>query len=955
MLSKLLSVLYRLAIAHRRRVYVALSILVPLAGVAAASQLRISTSQKALLPADHPVQQDYRTFVEEFGAVDALIAVVHGDDPESLKPVADALADEIRAQRRWVRNVFYKVDLNLIADHAPYFVPVDELRRLRRELTAHAERLCAIDDMGPLDGVLAALDDLLGADEGGGGMSAAPIDAQYLPAAIGGLTRLFTEWQAFLDDPARPLPDPIEAAMRSAQADNPMARAGGYLASRDGRMLFLFVQPIDSSDESAFLKPFLAAMRRTADQVLSAHPEAQGKVRIGFTGMPAHVQTEAETVFSDVAHGLAGAVVLIIAIIFVGFRTLRKTACILLPLICGMLLSLGAIALIIGRLNLISAAFFAVMFGMSIDFSIYLIRRAEEALGEGLAIEEAVRIAVTKTGRGVLVGGLTTCAAFFGTSFTDFSGFSELGLAAGIGIFICLTCVFCLTPALMLSLGLEPRQADLQAIEREFGSAKGRRKLWATAIAFALVGLASLTQVFSIRFDYDALKLLPRGSESTLLQIRMQDESDLSANSAAVIADSIEEVRRITAELAKHPEVSHIESIADLIPERQTEKAAELAKIRALLTANSQRLRRAIEGSAGPIEAARADERDGHADALVRRDRFLARLDGLAEKIERAQESAFAGGLTRIVAPLDEALAAVTALRGEFGRRSPGDAIAATDAFERALGQAIDRAIEQVALWATATPMSEQKLAPELLARFKSDRGRFVAYVFPTSIVWDVSALDRFMDAIRAVTPQVTGFAATHQVFSRLVVSGFYESMAFAFLALLLMLFIDLRRPRAVLFAVMPIALGFALIQGVLRLIGIDYNYASVAAYPVLLGYGSDYGVNIVHRWLERPKVTAFVPAMTVGKGVLLSAATSIAGLLSIVFARHKGVSDFGAVLLVGICACFVTAVIALPTLIDLVTHPKGVQDDPASPPSSADAPQPAEDPAAAASHRASV
>ncbi len=945
MLSKLLSSLYRLARAHRRLVYAALAILVPLAALAAASQLRISTSQKALLPADHPVQRDYQAFVEEFGAVDALIAVVYGDDPAALDPIANALAAEIRAEQRWVRNVFYKVDLDLIAAHAPYFASVEDLRRVRRALVGQAGRLGALDGPDALDGALALTGDLFGA--GADGEAPLPLDPEHLPTAIGALTRLFSEWRAFLGDPARPLPDPLAAAMQGAQASHPMARAGGYLASRDGRMRFLFVQPIDASDESAFLKPFLAAMRGAAGRALAAHPEARGQVQIGFTGMPAHVQTEVETVFSDVAHGLAGAVVLIVAIVFLGFRTVRKTACILVPLVCGMVLSLGAIALILGRLNLISAAFFAVMFGMSIDFSIYLIRRTEEELGLGHAIEEAVHIAVTRSGRGVLVGGLTTCAAFFGTSLTDFAGFSELGLAAGIGILICLACVFCLTPSLMLSFGLEARPADLRAVERRFGSARGRKKLWGVAIAFAVLGLASLTQLSSIRFDYDALKLLPRGSESTLLQVRMQDESDLSANSAAVIADSLDEVRRIAGALSKSPEISHVESIADLIPERQADKAAELAQIRGLLAENSQKFRRAIEGGAAPAAPARAEVKVNPAD---RRSQLLSALDGLSDKVERAQESAFAGGLIQLVAALDETLTALGALRDELARQSPTEAIAATEAFERALGKALDRAVEQIAGWALATPMSEQKLAPELLARFKSAEGHYVAYVFPTSSVWDVEALDRFMAAIHAETPRVTGFAATHQVFSRLVVSGFCESMAFALLALLLMLFADLRRPRAVCFALMPLALGLALVQGLLGLIGLDYNYASMAAYPVLLGYGSDYGVNIVHRWLERPKVTAFVPAMTVGKGVVLSAATTIAGLLSIVFARHKGVSDFGAVLLVGICACLVTAVIALPTLIDLATNPKGAQDDASPPSSTADAPPqtPAPDEAAA-------
>ncbi|MDR0966016.1 MAG: MMPL family transporter [Myxococcales bacterium] len=957
MLSKLLFALYRLALVHRRKVYVALALLAPLAGLFAFTRLHISTSQKALLPPDHPVQQEYQAFVEQFGAVDALIAVVHGDDPEALRPVADALAAELKSERTWVQNVFHKVDLGLMADHAPYFVPLDTLKRLRQQLEANADRLKLLDGQTSLDEVLATFDALLSqveASEGSAGGSL-PAPEQLVPA-IDALTGFFKEWRAFLDDPNQTLPDPIDAAMRKNGANHPMAGHGGYLASRDGRMLFLFVQPTDSSDESAFLAPFLAAMQAAADRTLSALPdELRSKVQIGFTGAPAHVHTEATTVFSDVANGVAGAVVLIIVIIFAGFRTVRKTVFSFVPLVCGMLLALGVIALVVGRLNLISAAFFAVMFGMGIDFSVYLIRRTEEELGNGLSIEEAVRIAVTKSGRGVLFGGLTTVAAFLGTSFTDFSGFSELGITAGIGVFVCLASVFVLTPALMLSFGLEPARTDLKRVEQKFASSTSRRRLWATGIAFAIATIVCLLQIPSIRFDYDALKLLPTGSDSTVLQIRMQAESDMSANSAVVMADSLPALRRIVGELTKSPEVSRVESIADLLPDSQAEKQAELAQIRATLMANSERLKNEIAGAAprsrpvktpdgqaqGPVPTAQArhiNENGGATQAAPgRQTALIAHLESLTEKLETAQEQAFSGGLASIAAALDGTLTAVTSLR-EALRSSPG-ALAGTDAFERAVLEARDRIFEQIATWANATPMAEDKLAPELRARFKSAQGNYVAYVFPTSSVWDVDALDRFIGALRAVTPTVTGFAATHQVFSRMVVSGFYESMAFAFLALLAMLFIDLRRPKAVMFATVPLVFAFALMQGVLRLFGIDYNYASVAAYPVLLGYASDFGLNIVHRWQERPKVTAFVSVMTVGKGVMLSATTSVAALVSIVFARHKGVSDFGLVLLVGISMSFVTAVIVLPTIIDLVISPKGDSNDPVLPSKSKDVP----------------
>ena len=926
MLAKLLSLLYRLALHHRRKIYGAMALLVPLA-LLASSRLTISTSQKALLKPDHPVQLEYQAFVDEFGAADALIAVVQGEDPEVLKSAAEALATALRERREWVRNVFYRVDPSILTSKAPYFASAEDLRRAKDFLAAHPDA-AALLDFVPENGArvdAAALLERMTSDKSA--LVPPPwLPPDKFPSAVRLLAKALGEWRTLVaDGPQAALPSPLEAWMASAAASDPRMEGGGWLASRDGRMLFLFIQPKDPSDESEVLTPFLAAMRETADRVLAAHPGFQGRVQVGFTGSPAHIHTEAETVFSDVARGVAGAAVLIVLIIFIGFRTLRKTVCILVPLLCGMALSLGAITLTVGRLNLISAAFFAVMFGMGMDFGIYLIRRAEEELGRGASLEQAVETALTKTGRGVLVGGLTTCAAFWGTSLTDFSGFSELGITAGIGIFICLATVFLLTPGLMLSMGLEPKRADTSQVEDKLSSPRARHPLRLAALAVLTLAVLSAGSLSRVHFDYDALKLLPKDSESTLLQRRMQAESDLSANAAVVVADSLDDLRRTAEALKQQPEISRVESLADVIPERQEEKRQLLTGIRRLLSDGSRRFALEAERAERPEAADHMETAEGTfvtGTSQERRAALLAALKRLEEQLEDAQESAFSGGIQEMTAALDEALEAASGLSQALGAADAQTAMARTDAFGEAAAAAARKSLRQLAAWTLAEPVTEETLPPELAARFKSPRGRYAAYVFPAALVWDVDALDQFMAAVRRVTPSVTGFAATHQVFSRMVPRGFAESMLFALLALTLMLFLDLRRPRAVFFALTPVAVGLLLLQGVLELLGVDHNYASVAAYPVLLGYGSDYGVNIVHRWLERPRATAFVTAFTVGKGVLLSAATSIAGLCSIVFARHKGVSDFGAVLLAGICVCLATAVLFLPVLIDLFSPP---------------------------------
>ena len=897
MQEKFLELIYALAARHRRKVFLVLGALTVLAAILA-TRLTISTSQQALLPPDHPVQQEYRSFVAEFGAADALIAVAEGD-PQTLRSAADQLAAAFGAEKRWVKSVFYKIDLDLFTKRAPLFVPVETLQRGREMLEKQRSLLSKLAGINNLDRALADV-------ETGFAQPGLEIHPDTVNTIIKGTEELFGEWRRWVEEPSRERIDLIDGLFSAGRTDvNPVLQSGGYLASRDGRMLFFFVQPVSSSDEAEHLRPFLAAMRGAADRVLAERPELQGKVKIAFTGAPAHVLTETETVFRDVGGGAIVSALLVVLIVFLGFRTLRKIAIAVVPLVVGMVLSMGAITLALGRLNLISSAFFAVMFGMSIDFGIYLVRRTEEELGAGVFLEEAVHRAITQTGKGVLTGGLTTCAAFLAITLSEFTGFAELGVTAGLGVALCLASVFLLVPALMLQFGLEPKPADLQQVASAAASPRARRGLWTVAAVAAALAAASLWAAPRNSFDYDALKLLPRDTESTIYQHRMQDESDFSAYSAAVYAPSLDELRAIVARIKALPDVSRVESIVELMPEGQAEKLQEVDRYRPLLGD----LR---------IELVPGDTSVGA---------YRERIEAIGEQFGEAQEAAFNAGRADLVERIEKVLAEIEKLDAALDSADDTLGLERTRAFERNLFDNATRMVALIHSWLEARPITEAQFAPEVLGRFKSATGRYAAYVFPKESVWDVDALDRFMGQLKSITPNVTGFPATHQVHSRMVVTGFKQSMLYALIALIVLLALDFRRAHAVLLALAPLALGLLVLQLIIWATGTSYNFASVAAFPVLLGYGVAYGVNIVQRWLENPGTTAFVSAYTVGKGVLLSATTTLAGVLSIVFARHQGVAAFGSILLFGVALCLLMAVLVLPTLIDLIYLRKGAPD----------------------------
>lgn len=879
--------IFQLTKAHSKAVLLAFGVLTLSFGLIALN-LNISTSQRALIPKNSQVAKDYAEFVEDFGAIDNLIVVLEGE-PDKIRALSELLSAQYQSLTNFVKNTFHRADTSFFKQRALLFVPTEILRQAHGILE---QQQTLIDDIA----MTSNLPSLFNQIEESFSDKHLQWDPQTTPYLLKGLAWLFAEWAAWIDQPNRMHINPESEILNALGDGQEKISKDGYLVSYDNRMLFIFVQPTSANDDAVFLRPFVQSLRKTTERVFKQHPDLSNGVSVSFTGMPAHVLTEAETVFADVGRGGFVSIFLVLAIVLIGFRTRRKILFAFVPLACGMILSLGCIELVLGRLTLISAAFMAVMFGMSIDFGIYLIRRTEEELGLGKSLDTSIHAAICYTGKGVVTGGLTTALAFFAIALSDFAGFSELGTAAGMATLVCLCTVMLMLPSLMFCLGIEPKTYPVTRIQQIADQPSMRR--WMTAI-IALVLLLGLSGAWAIKhntFDYNALHLLPENAESTLAQIRMQEQSVFQVAPALVLSNTIQEARDVSTRLKALSVVNRVESIVDMIPNGQEQRRKAIVELRPLLEQLSIQ----------------------HKPAAMDLSTIQQQVRTLEAKLLEVEEMAFNAGRANLVAPLGAVLAACEELKSKLLSSPDAEVEKRSKAFEQALFANANSFLQLVHTWLEAKPISEESLPTHILERFKTPQGNYVSYVFPKHSIWDVLALDQFVKQVQAIAPRVTGFPITHQVFSRSVVRGFVQSMIYACMAILLVLALQFQRIRNILLALLPLCVSLLLLQLVVFCLKIPYNYANIAGFPVLMGYGVAYGVNMVQRWQESEARTAWATAYSVGKGVLLSATTTGAGLASLIFARHHGVAGFGIVLLAGIALCLFNAVVVLPVCMSL-------------------------------------
>jgi RND superfamily putative drug exporter len=97
---------------------------------------------------------------------------------------------------------------------------------------------------------------------------------------------------------------------------------------------------------------------------------------------------------------------------------------------------------------------FAVLFGLSMDYEVFIVTRMREARDKGASNSEAIREGLAHTGGVVTAAAIILVGALGGLANGDIAGLQELGVGLAFGILIDATIVrSLLLPSVMVILG----------------------------------------------------------------------------------------------------------------------------------------------------------------------------------------------------------------------------------------------------------------------------------------------------------------------------------------------------------------------------------------------------------------------------------------------------------------------------------------------------------------------
>jgi predicted RND superfamily exporter protein len=712
-------------------------------------------------------------------------------------------------------------------------------------------------------------------DEPGRGELAARLSDEGIRQRVGELRRQLSTPQGIAVKELAKL-DPLGLAqiflgrVESSRGTLQVDWTSGYYLSRDRRMLLILAEPVRPPQNIKWNERLVAAVDDAVTETLArwhdiAGPGGPAKPDVDLGGPHMTALGDTSLLRNDMLVNIVTSAVGVLLLFLFAFRRPGALVYALLPLICGLLLTFGFAELTVGSLSTATSVVAALLIGLGIDFVIVSYGRYIEERRKGASIEAALLAMSGSSGRAVLIGAITTTATFYAFTFTDFAGLRQMGLFTGTGILFCAAAVFLLLPAMLAwsEDHHQRRQTEPNLYLHSFGSGalmrlciRHRR---AALLAGGLITAAAFALALQIRFDESMRTMRPQGNRGTAVanEVGQKFGSGFNAMTLLLSGSSPDEIVELAA--------------------RAAEGAQKLVSQGVLFGYSGVTSLIPPPARQREVLAWLASERHGALDLQRIRSTFAR---AAAEQGLRVEP--FAPGL--------DLLGRAIHLSGPIGVQD-------------------FRGAKQTQL---------------LLDRFlkRTERGwRGAVYLYPAGSQWRREPPPQALDLARKLGPNaiLTGTNVVNQTVRREVLQDAWIAGLLGFLLVASLLWLDFRTLRHTLMSLAPLLLGILWMIGGMSLFDIQMNFINVFVTTMIIGIGVDYGVHVLHRYLEVRDLTDEEydrGIQETGKAIVASALSTIVGFGSVTFSHYPGLVSTGKVAILGALCTSLVAITLLPTLL---------------------------------------
>lgn len=619
-------------------------------------------------------------------------------------------------------------------------------------------------------------------------------------------------------------------------------------------MLFVEAQEFTTGADQA--RALLARVQADI-RALGGLPAYAPGMRIGFCSDVAISVEELDALEADLSVSSILVIVAEIAIIVIYYRWWRSILLLFPPLLLATVYAFAIASLPPGNvteLNSNTAFLGSIIVGNGINVGIVLLSRYREARRSGASVEEALVIGTWGARLGTLAAALAAAVAYASLIVTEFRGFRQFGYIGGAGMVTSWVTAFVLMPPLI-------RWFDR---DDAVGQPSDRRPLavmrrvaalverWPVQTIGAALALTAVSALAVCRFD------AATQVEYDLSKLRRVDTWDNGDGYWG---------RKVNALLGRYPTPTVV-----------------------------------LSDSAGASSAAeRAIRESAERGALQP---MVAAVRGADDVLPKDQEAKI-----EMVQRIREALTPkIRSLVDEHRRKE------------------LDKLLGQDDLHPLRIDDLPRSFTTGLRERDGSIGRTVLVYPRPSDALWRAKEIHTFVRELRdagsvGLGPRESpGRVAGSIPLSGDIIASIGRDAPLAslvsFAGVLAVVVIVLRARLASVYVIGSLMVGLLWLAGATMLLHVKINFCNFVAYPITVGIGVDYSVNVITRYFQDGARDVSGAVRSTGAAVGLCSLTTMIGYSSLLLAKNRALYLFGLTAVLGEIACLTAAVVALPACL---------------------------------------
>lgn len=340
----------------------------------------------------------------------------------------------------------------------------------------------------------------------------------------------------------------------------------GFLVSRDGRNILLFITPKFGSSETAENGKFAEQLYSLQDALDAKYA---GQVSSEFFGPALIAVANARQIKNDIQFTVGIALTLLLLVFILYYRKLFVPIILFVPTIFGGLLAVALLYLIRGEISAISLGIGSVLLGVTLDYSLHILTHIRN--------NEALQSLYKDVAQPILMSSLTTAMAFLCLLFIESQALQDLGIFAAVSVLG--ASVFALLFIPLVYKNTLSRKQQINVLDR-LADYPLHRKKWLLLLLAAVFVLSIFTfQKVTFNKDISQLNYMPERAKKAI--DHLDELTDISSKSVylATYGKSVEgtlqlndSIHQTLESLKEKGEIESFSSIGALVHSQRDQR-----------------------------------------------------------------------------------------------------------------------------------------------------------------------------------------------------------------------------------------------------------------------------------------------------------------------------------------------------------------------------------------------